>query len=308
MKIERDSQGKTRIAKGVTEAGQYAPDNAILKDNMSKIAKVAASIKEPVVTEEVINAGHQYEMDVRAVAADFAPKSGGRIKVLKTEGDAYGSTGIDVEMTLDGKPFNVEVKKDLNAQMSGSMMDYDYDTDWFIPKGSLSNLDEEILEKIMYMAGERKPAIQEYIEYVSNNDDTFEDNNEGYGVPLRTTIAARGKARSEGFLKAINHKVESDTSFIAHHYNKKGVYYIQIGDAGLFYLEENPLNLPVPKLEGKISIELRLGYSGNKLGPDGKHRAANIRVQGRMNCEVESPHEIGTEAGFRKLLSATKKS
>lgn len=308
MNIERDSKGKTRIAKGVQEAGQFAPDNQKLKSDMTKIAKISASIAEPIVTEEVINAGHQYENEVRQVAVDFAPKSNGRIKVLKTEGDAYGSTGIDVEMTLDGKPFNVEVKKDLNAQMSGSLMDYDYDSDWFIPKGSLANLDEEILEKIMYMASERKPALQEYIEYVSNNDSTFEDHNEGYGVPLRTTVEARAKARREGFLKAINNKVESDTSFIAHHYNKKGVYYIQIGDAGLFYLEENPLNLPVPKLEGSISIELRLGYSGNKLGPDGKHRAANIRVQGRMNCEVKSPHEIGTESGFRKLLAAVKKS
>ena len=110
--------------------------------------------------------------------------------------------------------------------------------------------------------------------------------------------------KAKGLLKDINTKVITDTSFIEKHYNKKGVYYIQIGGAGLFYLGKNPLKLPVPRLEGEIQVEIRLAYSGTKgTFPDGTEtRTAGLRFQGRLRTKGKSPHSIDTVKGIEKLF------
>ena len=45
-------------------------------------------------------------------------------------------------------------------------------------------------------------------------------------------------------------------------YNQKNVNYIQIGDAGLFYMGKDILNLGVPKFDGESQIEMRIKRDG----------------------------------------------
>ena len=84
---------------------------------------------------------------------------------------------------------------------------------------------------------------------------------------MKVVVSARRKLRDLGYLRRINRVVNSDVAFISRHYNQQGVFYIQIGGAGLFYMEQNPLKLPVPKLEGRVKLKFRLAYSGGAKNP-----------------------------------------
>ena len=110
-------------------------------------------------------------------------------------------------------------------------------------------------------------------------------------------------ARSSGLLKPVNTKVRRDTSFLVDHYSKKGVDYIQIGGAGLFYLKDNPAGLPVPQLKGEIDIELRAGRSGSRLNADGvSYVGASLRAQGRLKFEGSSPYTLDSKQSIIKML------
>ena len=68
---------------------------------------------------------------------------------------------------------------------------------------------------------------------------------------------------------------------------------MQIGGAGLFYLDENPANLPITKLQGDIDVELRAGRSGSTLNAAGQRRVSGLlRVQGRLKFDGKSPIDL----------------
>ena len=111
----------------------------------------------------------------------------------------------------------------------------------------------------------KKEAIQDFLSFIGAEHTTCQK-------------SSWEEAKVNGLLKQMNAKISRDTSFIADHYKSKGIYYIQIGGAGLFYLSENPANLPIPKLEGCIDIELRAGRSGSKKN------ASGVPVFGTVAC------------------------
>jgi hypothetical protein len=207
----------------------------------------------------------------------------------------------DIEAKYKGKDFNIEVKMSADDQMGGGSFTYDFKKKKFAPAKPIDPSDEELL--LSAIEPQRK-AIDEYIlaarkltpvEYHKNID----------GIPIKVSKKGRDELKDRGLLKNINTKVVTDASFIAKHYNKKGVYYIQIGGAGLFYMGKNILNLPVPKLNGEIQIEIRLAYSGTKgKFPDGTEtRTAGLRFQGRLIAKGKSPHSIDTVEGIKKLFN-----
>ena len=57
-------------------------------------------------------------------------------------------------------------------------------------------------------------------------------------------------------------------------YGAKDIYYIQIGGKGLYYMAENPANLPVPQFTGEINVEMRPRASGK---PKTKDAEGNTR-------------------------------
>lgn len=114
--------------------------------------------------------------------------------------------------------------------------------------------------------------------------------------------------KKKGLLAKINKNVKTSANFIIKHYNKKGVYYINIGGSGLFYMGKNPLKLPVPELKAEIQIEMRLGYGGGKLffptDPPTPARSAGLRIQGRLLSKGKSPYSLDKEEDIRKLFGA----
>ena len=91
--------------------------------------------------------------------------------------------------------------------------------------------------------------------------------------------------------------VTINEDFVAHHYNSKGVFYIQIADKGLFYLGSDPLNLAeslgVTKFEGEFVLQGRLLVSPKSKGGKKIGRIASIDVEPIMD-----PRRITSKVGF----------
>ena len=83
-----------------------------------------------------------------------------------------------------------------------------------------------------------------------------------------TSKAMWNQAVKDQVVRKTNTQLENSTKFIEEHYNKKGVYYINFGDKGLFYMGEDKFNLGVPKLNGKVNLEIRARRSGSRTNKE----------------------------------------
>ena len=206
----------------------------------------------------------------------------------------------DIEGTLNGKPFNIEVKLSPDDQMGGGSFIYDMRSKKFTAAKKMDPADESLL---LAAVQDKTKALDNYIQ-AARKLDPVKYHKDISGIPIKVSKAGRDELKAKGLLKDINTKVITDARFIEKHYNKKGVYYIQIGGAGLFYLGRNIYNLPVPRLKGEIQVEIRLAYSGTKgKFPDGTEtRTAGLRFQGRLRTKGKSNHTIDTVKGIQKLF------
>lgn len=243
--------------------------------------------------------GLDYELKIYRAIEKVGPTYG----FLPGDKPSAGFSNVgagDIEAKLMGKDFNIEVKLSADDQMGGGSFTYDMRSKKFTPAKKLDPADEEML---MTAVQQKTRALDTYIK-AAQKLTPVKYHKAINGVPIKVSKAGRDELKDRGLLKDINTKVTTDAKFIEKHYNKKGVYYIQIGGAGLFYMGKNPFNLPIPRLTGEIQVEIRLAYSGTRgTFPDGTEtRTAGLRFQGRLKTKGRSPHTIDTEAGIKKLF------
>jgi hypothetical protein len=219
-------------------------------------------------------------------------------------GAGFSNVGAgDIEASYSGKPFNIEIKASSNDQMGGGSFRYDMETGTF---ASAKEMDPEDLNLLMSAAKEKISDINNYIKAARKIEPKSYHKNIA-GIPLKISVEGRKKLKDGGFLAKINKNIKTNTSFIIKHYNKKGVYYIQVGGAGLFYMGKNPLNLDVPQLSGEIHVEMRLGFGGGKLvfptSPEPTAaRSAGLRLQGRLKTKGKSPYSLDNVEDIKKLF------
>ena len=145
-----------------------------------------------------------------------------------------------------------------------------------------------------YIKAARKTEPREFTKHIS-------------GVPIKVSYAARDELKAKGLTNKIATNIKMTARFIINHYNKKGVYYIQVGGAGLFYMGKNPLKLDVPELKGEIQVEMRLGFGGGKLKfpttPEPTDaRSAGLRLQGRLKTKGKSKYSLDKVEDVEKLF------
>jgi hypothetical protein len=240
--------------------------------------------------------GVKYEAVVVNAISQAAKKFKGHVKIkddnLTSAG--YSNVGVDLEVEVAGKNFAVEIKQNKDAQMGSTSVRYNLETDEiYLVKPD--DVDEEVQQLFIDATRSKKNDFIKFIKRVKQLTP------QSYKQKIKTTVPfgplwldAWRQAQKEGLLKQLNGKIRFDnTDFIAKRYNRKGVYYIQIGGAGLFYLFSNPLKLPVPKFEGEIDIELRLKLGGS----GGKPKASpTYSVSGRLKTTIESPLSLDNPA------------
>ena len=211
-------------------------------------------------------------------------------------GNISGSAGssnvdADADFKLGGRLYNVEVKLNRTAQMGGSSVSF---------KGGIFSLVGDIdsnTETLLLGAMESKrKEIKKFLRFVSREKGVANK------LPMTCSKEIWTEAQKKGLL--VNTQIPLSTDFICEHYAKKNVSYIQIGGSGLFFLKDNPANLPVPKLEGSINVEIRTGRSGSKKRADGsKYVAGGLRVQARLKTKCVSDYSLDNASHIQRLFS-----
>ena len=248
-------------------------------------------IKEGTIEESSNQRGFEYENEV--IAALNAVGASGDI----TSGAGASAAAADADIKIGDQIYKIEVKLDKDAQMGGTSLRYypDRTEDGKYFDIVSKSVEEDTIDIMEESLTPIIPDLDKFLEFV--------------GVSKLPATIEKDKwveAVALGLLKPLNVKIKRTTRFITNHYKKKGIDYIQIGGSGLFYLGDNPANLPVPKLEGDINIELRPGRSGSKTRKDGTSVVgAGIRVQGRLQFKGSSSYTLDDPESVRKML-ATK--
>ena len=252
------------------------------------------------VTETIGQAGLDYELKVHKamITANIDGLNAG-----DKPGAGFSNQGAgDIEASYNGKPFNVEIKASSKDQMGGGSFRYESSNKQFTP---VTEMDPEDLDLLLAACKEKAPDLDNYIK-AARMLEPVEFHKTISGVPIKVAKDGREILKKKGLLAKINKNVKTSAAFITRHYNKKGVYYINIGGAGLFYMGKNPLNLPVPALKAEIQIEMRLGFGGGKLSfptdPPTPARSAGLRVQGRLLTKGKSKYNLDNHKDVIELF------
>lgn len=252
------------------------------------------------VTETIGQAGLDYELKVHK--AMITAKIDG-LNAGDKPGAGFSNQGAgDIEASYNGKPFNVEIKASSKDQMGGGSFRYEFSNKQFTP---VTEMDPEDLDLLLAACKEKASDLDNYIK-AARQLEPVEFHKTISGVPIKVAKDGREILKKKGLLAKINKNVKTSAAFITRHYNKKGVYYINIGGAGLFYMGKNPLNLPVPALKAEIQIEMRLGFGGGKLSfptdPPTPARSAGLRVQGRLLTKGKSKYNLDNHKDVIELF------
>jgi len=273
-------------------------DLATIEDMKNKInpeidAGIPTVNEVKELQEKLSVGGFEYETTVLNAIAQAGIS--GNIK----KGAGSDKTLPDADLKIGGNVYGVEVKLNNRAQMGGSSLKF------MNNKVALTKpIDPEVDLILMSAVKDKASDIKKMVNFL-NKYKPAGVNAKVSGFPLVCTRVAWEEAAAKGLL--INAYVKYSTDFIAKHYNSKGIYYIQIGGAGLFYLGSNPANLPVPPLAGEIVIELRSARSGSKPLSNGLLVVAGgIRVQGRLKATGVSPFTIDDVESIRSMLATLK--
>jgi hypothetical protein len=231
--------------------------------------------------------GFEYEKQV--ISCLKAAQINGNI----SEPAGSSSHGADADFKINGQ-HNLEIKLNSNAQMGGTSVDI---TDEYGGYSIHEPVNDDALEKaILESVKCNWTDIQYLLGFISGIEGT-----DVRKFPLRCKKSTWTEAARRKLL--INDKIPFDTSFICKHYARKNTNYIQIGGAGLFYMQENPADLPIPKLQGQIIIEMRTGRSGSKLLASGERVVgAGLRLQGRLKTDNKSPYTLDSVESINDLL------
>lgn len=195
-----------------------------------------------------------------------------------TEGAGASAADADADIIINGVRHLIEVKKDGGAQMGGTSVRF-IDGKFEVASDAV---EQGTVDMILEALKPKTDAINNLLGEIGATQ-----------FPTSCTKHQWESARVSGHLKPINAKIRKSADFIVDHYAKKGINYIQIGGAGLFWMNENPANLPVPKLDGEIDIELRAGRSGSKINAYGIAMVGgSLRAQGRLKFKGSSPYTL----------------
>jgi hypothetical protein len=220
----------------------------------------------------------------------------------------FSNVGVDLEVNIYGKPFHVEIKKDTAAQMGGTSVGINLKTgEMVLAKPDAADAD---LKELFFAAAQLKMKdFKNIVKYFRQNSPPELVSKIKDYIPFgAVTKEVWEQAQKEGLLKKLSADIPvKDVNWVANHYNRKGVYYIQIGGAGLFYLNSNPLKLPIPKFETPINIELRLGRGGSSLrkvkGVAYYMMGCTYRVQGRLQeKKIKSPLTLDDPDDVAKIF------
>jgi hypothetical protein len=244
------------------------------------------------LVEKASLGGFEYEYTVLG-----AIKQAGISGAIKTPAGA-SAVAPDADIRIDGEIYPVEVKLNKRAQMGGGSIKWQYGVVGVDFTKSMDPVIEAVINEAMKT---KVNALVDFVDFIRE----YDGNDDFWGWPGTITRESWDAAQQQGLLAALQINIPYDVSFITKHYAKKGIRYIQIGDAGMFYLASNPARLPVPKLTGEIEIEIRAARDSTKVRRDGLAVVGTgLRVQARLKAKGQSPYSLDDMRSIKAMLAA----
>jgi len=205
------------------------------------------------------------------------------------------STGPDAQFYIPGSKggkYFLEIKLNEKAQMGDSSVYYNpngngtfrvgarIQSDGTLKGGKVVNgglkgkfglakpkmFTPEMKEKIYAVLEEKESDILAWIEALKDDRRivSYEwENDSQLNALFKTTYEKYQEARSSGLLTQAGagyggaETITIGQEAINQIYNSKGIYYIQIGGKGLYYMGSNPANLPIKEMKAEVNMELR---------------------------------------------------
>ena len=154
----------------------------------------------------------------------------------------------DAVFLYDKVAHNLEVKLDLATDYGQGTLEYK-DGSW-------------------NLGGAQTPAAEE-MRNILNAVGTvqFTNTSWGYqGAPNKGTVDNNDITEEmvrEDYRRFKDKFLSVPLSSLFNYYAAKGTYYIQIGGYGMYYMADNPANLPVPRFNGAMRLRIRLKRGGS---------------------------------------------
>ena len=219
-------------------------------------------------------------------------------------GASPDETGPDVQIQIPGlDPAFVEVKLNLKAGMGEGSANYSPEQGKFsivVPRDK-PPMEPEFAEFVLQELYSNEQNIKEFAMALRDWrrkasykwDSTRGGDASLFAFPFATTYEAYANAVKAGLYRKASEWPKAGGGvmlpdfFIHKLYARKDTFYIQVGGKGLYYLAENPLNLPVPQFPSKAALIYRPKPSGSKKLPPTPEQAA-LGQKGDINYGWES--------------------
>ena len=263
------------LMREIEKQQEMAPDMTVkISENLSLLNEMIDKLIEQVMlTEKVSEEVQLYEQRV------IDSLAAANIQGPMATADA-NSNGPDAIMNLDG-PHIVEIKLGAKDQMGYSTLQYRPNST--SNKFRLVNekaFDEKDIPLVMTLLNELEPDLRNWVEAIRDprypKSSEWERDPEATALGFNTTLekymdAADAKLQykaNRGLSKATRKPLGEKA--IAKLYASKKTHYIQIGPGkggkgrsmGLYYLDSNPANLPVPQFRDVTYLETRVLAGG----------------------------------------------
>lgn len=228
------------------------------------------------------------------------------LRVAKAAGyikraNCVDSNKPDADFVVNGENHYVEVKSDADARMGTASIGYSYPDKAFFPTGrdfAFSSMVADVLNETGDTSLIR--GLHRLIRHLKQSAITPDKVVAGF--PLSGFRAKDWQMAADfGLLAPINRTFNGDIRVIIDHYAAKDVHYIQIGGWGLFYLGNNPANLPVPQLSGKVRMRVAAMKSGDQPGRASSKAA--LRVYASIMPAAASPYTLDDLDSIREMMA-----
>ena len=226
------------------------------------------------------------------------------LKVISNRGAGYNSQIPDISLQVEKDNIKskvlIEVKKNRNVRFGQVTLGLE-NGEIIIRKGGKA-IDPSTIPgglNLVSKASEGKEFLNNILSLINKEESTNFKN-----FPLGTSISKETYQKvteSKDYKDFVNLTEELNQERVAAHYNAKGVYYIQIGGKGLYYMGKDILNIGVPELSTAFTGSMRFKKGTTKNGRNSISIVSEPKMKGKLD---KSNISLETKEGSTELYSS----
>jgi len=217
--------------------------------------------------------------------------------IIVNTSETFNHYESDLTLIGNGWQESIELKQNIQAQMGSTSIHFNPHTK-SIEIASPVQYDDVFTSSVYRCLDDKSDDIKLFLKFFQSPSFPFQACKETWVT-----------AQTAGLLSQSRVITDQDTSFIIDHYRNKNTNYIQIGGLGLFHLGNNALKLPIPKLTGRVRLEIRAVPSKTHKRKSGDHFVyVQLRVTAKLlPCGQKSAITLDTPEGVASFIKVLPK-